>query len=58
MKQGVAKVACTCEHQAQDKLHGRGVRVANTTAKQDQSVVEVRCTVCKRLHRVSTAQVR
>ncbi len=58
MKNGTARVMCTCEHAAQDKLHGRNVRVANATARQDNTFVEVRCTVCKKVHRVSPGMVR
>ena len=31
---------CTCEHEQQDKMHGKGMRVHNECAKG------VRCTVC------------
>ena len=58
MKNGTARVVCTCEHVAQDKLHGRNVRVANATAKQESTFVEVRCTVCKKVHRVSPSAVK
>ncbi len=58
MKNGTARVVCTCEHAAQDKLHGRNVRVANATARQDHAFVEVRCTVCKKVQRVSPGAVR
>ena len=57
MKNGIAKVNCTCEHTVQDSLHGRGVRIANSTAKQDVTYVEVRCTVCKKIHRVIPSKV-
>lgn len=58
MKQGTAKVKCKCVHEGQDRLHGVGTRVANTTAKQDKDYAEVRCTVCKSTHRVHPTQVR
>ena len=29
-----AKVNCTCSHEVQDNLYGKGVRVANATEKQ------------------------
>ena len=45
------KVKCTCQHEAQDKLHGKNVRVANPTAKGSDGKIEYRCTVCKTLHR-------
>lgn len=58
MKQGTAKVNCTCAHEAQDKLHGNNVRVANSTQKGDNSTTEVRCTVCGKIHRVSDSRIR
>lgn len=60
MKQGVAKVACKCTHDFQDKTHGSGIRVANTTAKQDASrgTAVVRCTVCKTTHEVPLSKVK
>ena len=43
-------VACDCKHEAQDRLHGKGMRVKNPTAKSGlgPNQVEVRCTVCKK----------
>jgi hypothetical protein len=40
---------CTCKHETQDKLNGRGRRVHNPTKKNapSQNQVVVRCTVCK-----------
>ena len=58
MKNGTARVVCTCEHAAPDKLHGRNVRVATATARQEATFVETRCTVCKKVHRVSPGAVR
>lgn len=58
MKQGTAKVICQCTNESQDKLHGKQVRVANTTARQDKDFNEVRCTVCQKIHRVNPTQVR
>lgn len=58
MKSGTAKVACTCKHEAQDVLHGQNIRVANATAKQDKDRVDVRCTVCNKIHSVNPARVR
>lgn len=39
---------CNCPHEGQDQLHGTQRRVMNQT--KDPSIV--RCTVCKREHRV------
>lgn len=36
----MAIIKCTCEHEAQDKLHGKKMRVYNPTVKG------YRCTVC------------
>jgi hypothetical protein len=52
------KVKCKCAHAQQDALHGEGVRVANATAKGDLTHTDVRCTVCKQLHRVPKSQLR
>jgi hypothetical protein len=42
-------VKCACNHQQQDKLHGKNMRVANTTTgKVLDSQVTVRCTVCNK----------
>lgn len=58
MAHGITKVICTCKHEQQDALHGPQVRVANATAKGDDKSVDVRCTICKTLHRVSKSQVK
>jgi redox-regulated HSP33 family molecular chaperone len=58
MKNGTARVSCTCSHEQQDKLYGKGIRVANATSKQDTTSIEVRCTVCGKLHRVSLEKVK
>lgn len=58
MKQGIVKVKCGCSHEYQDKTLGMNTRIANTTAKQDKDRAEVRCTVCKKVHYVSTDQIR
>lgn len=59
MKQGTAKVTCTCKHEYQDQTYGLGVRVANTTKKTDDKAgkQEVRCTVCSKIHTVSQDKV-
>lgn len=58
MKSGTAKVQCSCEHQFQDQQYGKNVRIANTTSKQpSQDKIEVRCTVCSRLHTVPVTKV-
>jgi hypothetical protein len=38
---GTSMIRCTCRHEQQDAMYGKGVRVGNNTAKG-----EVRCTVC------------
>ena len=37
----MAIIKCVCEHKVQDKLHGKGMRVANKTRSGGH-----RCTVC------------
>lgn len=39
------KINCTCKHKGQDKLHGKGVRIANP-AKPTATRPTARCTVC------------
>lgn len=58
MNNGTARVLCTCEHEVQDKLYGKQTRVANATQRNDDTSVEVRCTVCKRVHKVKKGQVK
>jgi hypothetical protein len=38
---------CDCNNLLQDKIHGKGKRVCNKTAK---STTTYRCTVCKKEH--------
>jgi len=39
---------CTCKHDGQDKLHGKGMRVHNKTKiGKGSTEVKYRCTVCK-----------
>lgn len=54
---GTAKVPCKCNHEYQDRAYGKGVRVANATQKGDATSVDVRCTVCSTLHRVSKSRI-
>jgi len=37
---------CKCEHEYQDKRYGKNKRVHNELAKEKNSVVKYRCTVC------------
>lgn len=46
-------VRCICSHEAQDKLHGSGNRVANE-CKENNGTVPHRCTVCEREHTKSS----
>lgn len=41
-------VKCDCTNTGQDRLHGKSIRVANSTNK---SPVTYRCTVCGTEHR-------
>lgn len=58
MKYGVAKAFCICVHAMQDKLYGYGVRAMNATKKQEPSYIEVRCTVCGKIHMVKPGEVK
>jgi hypothetical protein len=54
----ISTVRCVCKHEWQDKRYGNQMRIANATAKGDDNSREVRCTVCKTIHRVSDSQLR
>jgi len=55
----IAIVACKCSHEFQDRVYGRGARVANDTQKSKSTdKVVVRCTVCKEEHEVSKTQLK
>jgi len=43
-------VKCTCVNTGQDKIHGKGNRVANETSKAPVGKITVRCTVCLKKH--------
>lgn len=58
MNKGTAIVNCKCNHEFQDRRYGQGKRVANATQKGDLNNVDVRCTVCKAVHRVSKQAVK
>ena len=47
------KVLCNCSHPFQEILYGKNTRIANPTSKQHpDGTIEVRCTVCNKIHRV------
>lgn len=58
MVYGVARISCKCNNEFQDKRYGIGVRIANTTKKQDKDFCEVRCTVCSALQRITPSKVK
>lgn len=58
MASGTARINCKCEHEFQDKMYGKHVRIANATEKSSESKVEVRCTVCKTVHTINKSQVK
>lgn len=41
---------CSCKHESQDALHGKGQRVMNLTKKMNGTKKMHRCTVCGALH--------
>ena len=43
-------IKCTCQHEGQDKLHGKQMRVVTPTAKKAGDVRTFRCTVCVKEH--------
>lgn len=46
---------CSCEHEEQDKLHGKGKRVFNVLQK-DKNSNNARCTVCGKQIVISNKQ--
>lgn len=42
-------ISCSCEHQQQDRMYGKGKRVANQ-CKRGETFEGKRCTVCERVH--------
>lgn len=63
-KKTVAKVNCSCTTgdaaAFQDKVYGKGVRVANLATKSVKSglsTVDVGCTVCGRKHTVQESRL-
>jgi hypothetical protein len=40
------KMTCTCKHDGQDKLNGKGVRVFNECQSKSVGEKRFRCTVC------------
>lgn len=44
--------SCTCQHESQDKLHGRGMRVFNLGFKG------AKCTVCGRISGSGASKVK
>jgi hypothetical protein len=51
-----ARVLCKCASDFQDKTYGKGVRVANRTAKNYGESSDARCTVCGAVHQVSNVR--
>lgn len=46
---------CSCKHDIQDKLHGKGRRVLNETQSGSGSQTGTRCTVCGTVKLVNTS---
>jgi hypothetical protein len=44
-------LSCSCQHEVQDKLHGKGKRVFNPMGMQGKS--GYRCSVCKSVNKSS-----
>ena len=43
-----AVIQCVCKHEEQDKLYGKGLRLANSCKEKKGAGNEWRCTVCKK----------
>lgn len=59
MAKTIAKVACGCKNEFQDRAYGQGVRIANRTqkSKSPQETTVVRCTSCGREHSVNNGKM-
>lgn len=42
----MAILKCTCQHEGQDKLHGKKMRVMNQIKTSQHADKQYRCTVC------------
>lgn len=42
--------SCTCRHDYQDEVYGKGKRVMNRTSLKKVSTPRARCTVCQAVH--------
>ncbi len=53
-------VNCKCAHSQQDKMYGVGNRVANATlvGPHVAGQVQVRCTVCSKIHTVKSNSLK
>ena len=51
-KEGTKIVKCVCNHTEQDKLYGKGNRLANHAPSKGTKPNRYRCTVCQREHEV------
>lgn len=53
-------IKCTCNHQFQDEVYGKNMRVTTPVNKSKEKgtnkLREVRCTVCGKTHQVSSNQ--
>lgn len=59
MSKTIAHVPCTCKNEFQDKQH-RGRRVANLmnkSVKSGTNQVDVKCTVCSKIHTINNSQL-
>lgn len=56
----VAYVKCTCVHEQQDALHGKGIRLMNALKTKDPKDPrrEVRCTVCSKIHTIDVGRMK
>jgi hypothetical protein len=60
MSDTVARVACKCKHEQQDKMYGFGMRLANKVNKANppKGWATVRCTVCSTQHTINESRLK
>lgn len=60
MSYTVARVACSCKHEWQDRTYGNGVRIANKVDKANlpKGQIKVRCSVCTKEQVISEGRMR
>lgn len=52
------KHPCTCQHDRQDSINGKGIRIFNMTKPTPGSNQSFRCTVCLKVVQVKCSEVK